>query len=118
MGYLIYGNGTEYEIDDRALAHVKVVVGSKLRRQESFFLSWTNEPEAGSGRVSLWISPNIPLQFRFFGSRAAQLNRVWLDVLADLSHTARGLVLVSESEAEAIKNGGKQVEETHVAAFH
>lgn len=101
MGYLIYGSGTEYEIEDRALAHLKVTVGLKLRRQESFFVNWSNPVEKGSGRVSLWISPNIPLAFRFSGSRAPELNAVWLDVLRDLAYTPRGLVLVSESEAEA-----------------
>lgn len=101
MGYLQYGNGSEYEIEDRALAHLKVAVGQKLRRQECFFVSWTNSVEKGSGRISLWVSPNIPLVFRFSGSRVPDLNSVWLDVLRDLSHTPRGMVLVTEDEAEA-----------------
>lgn len=111
MGYLIYGNSSEYEIDDRALAHLKVVIGSKLRRQESFFLNWVNDPDSGSGRVSLWVAPSIPLQFRFFGSRPATLNRIWLEVMADLSHTVRGLVLIPEAEAEAIKRGEQKPDE-------
>jgi ABC-type histidine transport system ATPase subunit len=101
MGYLIYGAGAEYEIEDRALAHLKVAVGVKLRRQESFFLNWVNSVDKGSGRISLWISPNIPLVFRFSGSRVPELNPVWLDVMRDLADTTRGLVLVTESEAEA-----------------
>lgn len=111
MGVLLYGVGPEYEIEDRVLAHLKVVIGAKLRRQESFFLSWTNNPEAGSGRVSLWLSPSIPLQFRFFGSRQPQFNRVWLEVLTELSHTSRGLVIVSESDAEAVKAGTMAIED-------
>lgn len=107
----MYGFGTEYEIDDRTLAHLKVVIAAKLRRQENFFLSWTNEPEAGSGRISLWLSPSIPLQFRFYGSRQPQLNRAWLEVLTDLSHTARGLIIVSEAEAEAVKAGAMPIDE-------
>ena len=87
------------------LAHLKTVIASKLRRQESFLVSWTVEPDAGSGRVSLWMSPSIPLEFRFLGSRPPQLNPVWLEVLADMAHTARGLVLVGEQEAEAIHRG-------------
>ncbi|MFZ4894239.1 hypothetical protein ACL9RL_07300 [Plantibacter sp. Mn2098] len=101
MGYLIYGAGAEYEIEDRALAHLKVVIGSKLRRQESFFLNWANEPDQGSGRLSLWLSPSIPLQFRFFGSRAPELNRAWLEVLSDTAHTPNGLQIVPESEVDA-----------------
>ncbi|MFC4223032.1 DUF7882 family protein [Lysinibacter cavernae] len=101
MGYLIYGSSTEYEIEDRALAHLKVVIAAKLRRQECFFLNWTNEPDAGSGRVSLWLAPNIPLQFRFAGSRAPELNRLWIEVLADASNTPSGLQLFPESDIEA-----------------
>lgn len=101
MGHLIYGAGQEYEIEDRALAHLKVAVGLKLRRQECFFISWTNSVERGSGRISLWVSPSIPLIFRFSGSRSPQLNPVWLDVLRDLAHTPRGMILISEAEAEA-----------------
>lgn len=101
MGYLIYGAGAEYEIEDRALAHLKIAVGQKLRRQESFFVSWSNTLEQGSGRISLWVSPSIPLIFRFAGSRAPELNPIWLGVLRDLAHTPRGMVLLTESEAEA-----------------
>ncbi|UOQ57141.1 hypothetical protein MUN78_16035 [Leucobacter allii] len=101
MGYLIYGPGAEYEIEDRTLAHLKSAVGQKLRRQESFFISWSNPVEKGSGRISLWVSPSIPLIFRFAGSRSPELNPVWLEVLRDLAHTSRGMVIVSEAEAEA-----------------
>lgn len=111
MGVLIYGPGSEYEVEDRTLTHLKVVIQAKLRRQEHFFLSWTNGPDAGSGRVSLWLSPGIPLQFRFHGSRQPQLNRAWLEVLTELSQTSRGLVVVSESDAEAIKAGTLAIED-------
>lgn len=100
MGMLIYGSGDEYEIEDRALAHLKAVIGAKLRRQESFFLSWANDTEHGSGRRSVWLSPSIPLQFRFYGSRAPELNRAWIEVLSDSAHTPRGLLLIPESEID------------------
>ena len=101
MGYLVYGSAAEYEFDDRTLAHLKVAINMKLRRQECFFLSWSNPAEKGSGRMSLWISPGIPLIFRFAGSKAPELNQVWLRVLNELSHTPRGLLVISEREAEA-----------------
>ncbi len=100
MGHLAYAGIAEYEFDDRALAHLKVAVGMKLRRQESFFISWSNPADLGSGRFSLWVSPSTPLAFRFAGSRTPELNRVWIDVLSMLSHTPRGLIMISESEAE------------------
>lgn len=100
MGYLTYAGSSEYEFEDRSLAHLKVAVGMKLRRQESFFLSWSNSVERGSGRLSLWVSPSIPLAFRFSGSRSPDINPVWLEVLSELSHTPRGLIMISENEAE------------------
>lgn len=105
MGILKYGVGNEHELDDRILAHLKVVIAAKLRRNESFFLTWSISTSVGSGRVSLWISPAVPLQLTFFGSREPQLNRAWIDVLAELSHSPRGLVLISEADAEAVKSG-------------
>lgn len=99
MGYLIYGNAQDYEFDDRTLAHLKVAITMKLRRQESFLMSWVNPPEKGGGRVSIWLTPNIPLTFRFAGSRTPTLNKEWLEVMNELSNTPRGLIVVSESDA-------------------
>lgn len=101
MGYLIYGAGAEYEIDDRVLAHLKIAVVAKLRLQESFLLNWSLSPSDGSGRVSLWLSPSVPLQFRFSGSKPPELNRLWLQALAHSAHSSRGMILLAEAEAEA-----------------
>lgn len=98
MGYLIYGGSHEYEFEDRTLAHLKVAITIKLRRQESFLMSWVNPAERGGGRVSIWLTPTIPLVFRFSGSRSPQLNKAWLEVLNDHSNTPRGLIMVPESE--------------------
>ena len=39
MGRLIYGTGdTDVEFEDRLLAHLKVVISTKLRRNEAFML--------------------------------------------------------------------------------
>ncbi|WP_416446677.1 hypothetical protein AB3K78_04975 [Leucobacter sp. HNU] len=100
MGYLIYGATQEYEFEDRTLAHLKVAITTKLRRQESFLMSWVQPVERGGGRLSIWLAPNIPLVFRFSGGRPPRLNRHWIDVLTDYSHTARGLVVMSEDEAD------------------
>ena len=41
MAQLYYGNSADpIEMPDRLLAHVKVVLATKLRRSESFTLSW------------------------------------------------------------------------------
>ena len=102
VGYLIYNDATQYAFDDRTLAHLKVAIAAKLRLQESFLLSWIVPPENGSGRVSIWISPAIPLQFIYHETRAPELNRKWLEALARYSHGVRGMIVMTEQEAEAI----------------
>jgi hypothetical protein len=59
MGKLIYNVNTSTEIDDRALAHLQIVIIGKLRRQESFAFSWktpqaraTDAAPSGSPRSS------------------------------------------------------------------
>lgn len=99
MGFLSYAGTHEYEFEDRTLAHLKVAISMKLRRQECFLMSWTNPPERGSGRTSIWLAPNIPIVFRFSGSRTPQLNEAWLTALHELSHTPRGLIVITEQEA-------------------
>lgn len=105
MGYLVYGAATQYPFDDRTLAHLKIAVTSKLRLQESFLLSWSVPVEQGSGRISLWLSPAIPIQFLYSASAPPALNRRWLEALAQSSHGMRGMVVMSEEEAEAIAAG-------------
>lgn len=100
MGFLIYGGNQEYEFEDRTLAHLKIAITMKLRRQECFLMSWVNPAERGSGRISIWLTPNIPLVFRFSGSRAPQLNKQWLDALAEHAGTPRGLIVVPEESTQ------------------
>lgn len=76
MGRLLYGSQErEIEIDDRALAHVQIVVVGKLRRSESFTFSWAS-PDAG--RATIWIHPAIPVQFQYDSSDAFETNQAWL----------------------------------------
>lgn len=106
MGQLIYGPGTVYEMDDRTLAHVKLALTTKLRRQESFLLSWPISAGHGSGRTSLWINPTIPLQFQFSGSRPPTINRTWVMMMLESAHSDRGLTILSEAGAEKSTHGG------------
>ncbi|ARJ06902.1 hypothetical protein GCM10010988_22340 [Cnuibacter physcomitrellae] len=80
MGKLLYGpHQRAVEIEDRDLAHLQVVMLSKLRRGESFAFSWDKAVSEGRGRASIWISPAIPLEFSFLGGRRPALNRAWID---------------------------------------
>jgi len=97
MGRFMYSSpATAVEFDDRVLAHLKVVITAKLRRGESFTFTWTNTPESGGGRNSVWLNPSVPLQFEFYGSKDPHLNRNWLEVLARLTNTPTGLQIVPE----------------------
>ncbi len=108
MGSLVYGANTEYGFDDRVLAHLKIAIIAKLRVNDAFLLNWTVPASEGSGRVSLWMSAGIPLQFHFKGSKAPELNRTWLEAMERSSHSMRGMVVMSESEAEDyIKAAGR-----------
>jgi hypothetical protein len=99
MGKLIYGpQGAEFEFDDRLLAHLRVVIVMKLRRRESFTLSWELPAEAGSGRMCVWLDSSVPLQFRFFGSREPALNRAWVDALASVAASSAGLMPLPEPQ--------------------
>ena len=98
MGILIYG-GAQHHFDDRLLAHLKVVITAKSRRGESFLLSWISE-SGSNGTMSLWISPSIPLVYRFDDPEPIQLNRAWLEALADSALSSRGLIAMPEEQAK------------------
>lgn len=96
MGFLMYGGTQEFEFEDRTLAHLKIAVTTKLRRRECFLLSWRNGTEKGGGRVSLWMSPSIPLTFRFAGSKPPQLNQLWLEKMMMQANSPNGLQVSEE----------------------
>lgn len=98
MGKLVYA-GREIEIDDRSLAHLKIVMLTKLRRNESFAFNHNNSVEEGSGRVTLWIHPSQPLEFRFYGNRRPEFNREWVESLLQAANSPDGLRLLPEHPA-------------------
>ena len=94
MGTLFYGSArTPIEIDDRILAHLKAVATSKLRRGESFLLSWRNSVRVGNGRSSVWLHPNCDLHYKFDGSIPPTLEPAVLEVMQSESMQARGIEL-------------------------
>ena len=97
MGTLLYGSPpSEIPMDDRLLAHLKVVIVNKLRRSEPFLLSWEISPDEGSGRRSVWMHESIPLQFRFVGGRAPSLNNTWIEQMMLASMSNEGLRIMPE----------------------
>ena len=99
MGRFIYDTaGTSVDIDDRTLAHLRIVIMNKLRRSESFMFDV--EVGDGSGRRSFWIHPAVPLQFHFFGLRQPHINRAWVESLMHAASGPSGLTIVPEPSEE------------------
>jgi hypothetical protein len=100
MGKLIYAR-SEIEIDvaDRALLHLQLVIGAKLRRGESFFFSWKEDDAVGSGRSSIWLTPSLLLYFRFGKSHVGPVNKEWMDLLRRSADSSQGLVYTEEPGA-------------------
>jgi hypothetical protein len=97
VGRLVYGLGSFVaDFDDRALAHIKAITLSKLRRNESFAFTCEIPVASGSGHVCLWMNAAIPIQFEFVGSREPTLNREWLEELVQLSNSPGGLHITPE----------------------
>jgi hypothetical protein len=97
MGTLYYGaSETPIDVEDRALAHVKVVIATKLRRSESFTLSWRHADGQPPGRSTVWLHPSIPLRFVFDDPEPAELSREWIVDLANSANSSGGIMLIAE----------------------
>jgi len=97
MGTLFYGEtGTPIQVEDRTLAHLKVAIITKLRRGESFTLSWDHTAGQSAGRSTIWMHPTIPLRFVFDELERPGLNRNWIDQLMRSANSTGGIQLVGE----------------------
>jgi hypothetical protein len=97
VGTIYYGgSATPIHIEDRALAHLKVVIATKLRRNESFTVSWQHPEDQPRGRSTLWLHPSIPLRFVFDDPEPADLSREWIEELASSANSSGGILLVAE----------------------
>ncbi|MBN6192510.1 hypothetical protein JQN58_37155 [Aneurinibacillus sp. BA2021] len=96
MGTMQYGSGSEIQIEDRALAHLKVAIATKLRRNESFTLSWRHPEGDTPGRSTIWLHPSIPLRFTFEEPETPQLNVKWIQALMVEASSSGGISLVDE----------------------
>lgn len=94
MGVLTY-DGTPVHFDDRVLAHLQVVIVQRFLKQQSFLMSWKDGSSVGDGRSSIWLAPNIPLHFKFFGSRSPTIDKDWLLSLGKSAESSTGLIVAS-----------------------
>jgi len=123
MGTIYYGGGaTPIHIEDRALAHLKVVIATKLRRGESFTVTWQHPDDQPRGRTTLWLHPSIPLRFVFDDPQPVTLSREWLDELAQSANSSGGIMLVAEHfdaepAAEDVAIGKLTAQEVEIGAL-
>ncbi|CAN5339964.1 hypothetical protein BH09ACT6_BH09ACT6_08510 [soil metagenome] len=101
MGGFSYG-GSEptVQLDDRSLAHLQIVITAKLRRHESFLLTWVNSAADGGGRNSIWLDPSSTLYFHFSRVEPQQINREWVARLMASADSPSGLFFGAEPNAE------------------
>lgn len=101
MGNFIYGAGrTAVELDDRVLAHLEVVIISKMRRNESVVFTVAIPADTGSGRRAFWIHPTTDLEFHFLGGRPPRINRAWVESLMATANSGSGLRITAEPAPE------------------
>jgi hypothetical protein len=92
MGTMTY-DGAIIEFEDRLLTHLNVVIMQKFRRGQSFPMSWLEPAAAGSGRSSFWLTPTLPIYFKFSGSRVPAIDQEWVDRLMESADSPRGLIV-------------------------
>jgi hypothetical protein len=105
MGRLTYDGSIKVDFDDRLLAHLQLVIGSKIRRGEAFHFSWRDDPSIGDGRTVIWIHPAANISYKYYGSKPPTINRRWLEDLTTTANSAGGLHIVPEP-AEPVAEGG------------
>ncbi|WP_217181124.1 hypothetical protein [Streptomyces sp. AC495_CC817] len=109
MGMLYYDNADDpIMIDDLALAHLKVVIATKLRRNESFTLSWRHPEGEAAGRSTIWLHPSIPLRFIFDDPIPPTLQPEWIAAMANSANSSGGITLVT---ADMVADGETTTEE-------
>jgi hypothetical protein len=112
MGYLTYGaSGTRIPFNDRALAHLQIVMTTKLGRGESFAFSWVEPTDTELERRTVWLHPGVSLRFRFAGNRLPRINETWLAQLSELADSDGTLHYIPEpadtapEDAHVIQHG-------------
>jgi hypothetical protein len=94
MGNLEYNSSRPpIQVDDVTLAHLKVVIGTKLRRRESFMMTWLPDQSVQPGRLSTWMHPAIPLVFAFDATVMPAIDAKRIEHMMELLNARGDLVL-------------------------
>lgn len=101
MGALLY-DGARVEFDDRTLAHLQIVIVSRIRRRESVLIGWHDAFADGDGRTAMWISAALPVRFEFTASKLPEIDRAWVDRLNEGVASRTGL-MVEDLEGRPVR---------------
>jgi hypothetical protein len=99
MGFFVYDNAQPIKIEDRALAHLQIVMIDKMRRRENFGLNLADDKNV----LMMWVSQSTPLQFVYEGNRQPTINWAWVELLAGEAGVTGVLELLDESRSEAYR---------------
>lgn len=94
MGSLAHGN-IVVDFEDRLLSHLQIVIVQRFRRNESLVMSWLDATSVGDGRSSLWMTPTMPVYFKFAGSRVPTIDEEWLQRLTESAASSTGLIVTA-----------------------
>ncbi|MGN8027544.1 DUF7882 family protein [Microbacterium sp. 22242] len=97
MGTIYYGgSASPIHIDDRALAHLKIVIATKLRRGESFTVTWRHPAGQPAGRSTIWLHPSIPLRFEFSEPNPPEIDPKLVQEYANSANSTGGVLLAAD----------------------
>lgn len=95
MGKLEYNSSRPpIEVEDALLAHLKIVIATKLRRQESFMMTWPSGLKR-PGRLSTWMHPSIPIVIEFDDEHPTKIDPVRVSAMMERLN-ARGELVLDE----------------------
>ena len=96
MGSIEYNSARPpIDVDDETLAHLKILIGTKLRRHESFMMTWLPDPQNAAGRLTIWMHPAIPLVIAFDSSTMPPIDGKRLEEMMEHLN-ARGELVLDE----------------------
>lgn len=92
MGFLTF-DSKMVEFDDRVIAHLQVVIVQRYRAQQPFLMSWLDPLIDGDGRSAAWMTPHVPVHFKFLGSRAPAIDAEWIRQMSTAAGSGPGLII-------------------------
>ncbi|MGP6170807.1 DUF7882 family protein [Microbacterium sp. A196] len=96
MGTIEYNSSRPpIEVEDETLAHLKIVIATKLRRNESFMMTWLPDEKNPAGRLTIWMHPSIPLVLAFENAKMSPIDPKRLARMVDHLN-ARGELVLDE----------------------